>query len=134
VAQHAGLAHEGRRYFEGPRDAGLLLVERAGEGEQIVALAPQRDAHRADARASFGSRRSSSSAMKSNSSCRVARSGPASVSTSRLSHLVSVRTSRVSHCARVSVCRASANSLTSASSGPGWLAGWPAPPNWASSF
>src|SRR5271165_5018946 len=33
----------------GPRHAGQLLVEHVGKGEQIVALVPQRDAHRADA-------------------------------------------------------------------------------------
>jgi len=34
--------------LEGPRDAGQFLVEHAGEGEQIIALIPQRDAHRVD--------------------------------------------------------------------------------------
>ena len=33
----------------GARDAGQLGVEQAGEGEQVVALVLQRDAHRADA-------------------------------------------------------------------------------------
>ena len=47
--QHAGLAHEGQRDLEGLRDAGQLGVEHAGEGEQIVALVAQRNAHRADA-------------------------------------------------------------------------------------
>ncbi len=31
------------------RDRGQLVVEHPGEGEQVVALVPQRDAHRADA-------------------------------------------------------------------------------------
>ena len=60
-------------------------------------------------RASSGSRRASSSTMKSNSTCRVARAGPASARTSWLSHWVSVRMSRASPCAWVSVCRASSN-------------------------
>ena len=47
--QHASFAHEGLRYLEVPRDGGQFLVEHAGEGEQIVALIPPRDAHRADA-------------------------------------------------------------------------------------
>ena len=38
-----------QRNLQGPRDAGQLVVERAGEGEQVVALVAQRDAHRADA-------------------------------------------------------------------------------------
>ena len=33
----------------GARDAGQLGVEHAGEGEQVIALVLQRDAHRADA-------------------------------------------------------------------------------------
>jgi hypothetical protein len=49
AVQHAGLAYEGVRHFEAPGDAGQLLVKHAGEGEQIVALVPQCDAHRADA-------------------------------------------------------------------------------------
>jgi hypothetical protein len=38
-------ANEGLGYFEGLRDAGQFPVEHASEGEQIVALVPQRDAH-----------------------------------------------------------------------------------------
>ena len=34
--------------LKGPRDGGQFLVEHAGEGEQIIALVAQRDAHRAD--------------------------------------------------------------------------------------
>jgi hypothetical protein len=46
--QHACLAHEGLGDGVGARDAGQLGVEHAGEGEQVIALVLQRDAHRAD--------------------------------------------------------------------------------------
>jgi hypothetical protein len=49
AVQQAGFAHEGLRDLEGLRDGGQFLVEHAGEGEQIIALVAQRDAHRADA-------------------------------------------------------------------------------------
>jgi hypothetical protein len=38
----------------GLRDGGQLLIEHAGEGEQIVTLVLQRDAHRTDASHIFG--------------------------------------------------------------------------------
>jgi len=79
--------------------------------------------------ASPGSRRASSSTMKSNSSRRVARAGPARARTSWRRHWVSVRMSRASPCAWVSACRASASGMASSSSGPRWPARpilWPA--------
>ena len=59
----------------GSRDAGQFLVEHASEGEQVVTLVPQRDAHRANAPQVLRLGRSSSSMMKSNNFRRVARSG-----------------------------------------------------------
>ena len=47
--QHAGLAHEGLGDGVGARDAGQFGIEHAGEGEQVVALVLQGDAHRTDA-------------------------------------------------------------------------------------
>jgi hypothetical protein len=47
--QHASFTHEGLGDGVVARDASQLSVEHAGEGEQVVALVLQRDAHRADA-------------------------------------------------------------------------------------
>ncbi len=46
--QHAGVPHEGLRDGVSVRDRGQLVVKRAGEGEQVIALVLQRDAHRAE--------------------------------------------------------------------------------------
>jgi hypothetical protein len=47
--QNECLAHEGLGDGVGTRNLGQLGVEHAGEGEQVVALVLQGDAHRADA-------------------------------------------------------------------------------------
>jgi hypothetical protein len=47
--QHARLAHERLGDGVGVCDGGKLDIEHAGEGEQVVALVLQGDAHRADA-------------------------------------------------------------------------------------
>ena len=47
--QHAGFTHEGLGNEKGLRDVGQFRVEHAGEGEQIVTLVLQCDAHRANA-------------------------------------------------------------------------------------
>ena len=107
--QNAGFTHERHGKLMGSRDGGQFFVEHAGEGEQIVALILQRDAHRANAPCILGLARASSSTMKSNSICRVARAGPASARTSWLNHWVSVRMSRASQYAWASVCRASSS-------------------------
>ena len=47
--QHAGFTHQGLGDSVAARDGGQIGVEHAGEGEQVVALVLQRDAHRTDA-------------------------------------------------------------------------------------
>ena len=47
--QQTRLTHEGFGDSMGLRDVVQLRVEHAGEGEQVVALVLQRDAHRANA-------------------------------------------------------------------------------------
>ncbi|MGF6367567.1 hypothetical protein OKW40_000317 [Paraburkholderia sp. RAU6.4a] len=49
ATQHTRGAHELIRDVGALRDRGELLIEHAGEREQVIALVLQRDAHRADA-------------------------------------------------------------------------------------
>jgi hypothetical protein len=52
--QHTGFTHERLGDVMGLRDAGQFRIEYAGEGEHVVALIPQRDAHRANASGILG--------------------------------------------------------------------------------
>src|SRR5476649_2199724 len=49
AVQYTGLTHERFRQYMDARDRGELVVEHAGEREQVVALILQRHANRADA-------------------------------------------------------------------------------------
>src|SRR3954471_5454231 len=71
-------------------------------------------------RGSSGSRAISSATMKSNSSRRVARSGPATARTSWRSQWTSVWMSRASRDVRASVCRANASWVASSALGARW--------------
>jgi hypothetical protein len=52
--QHAGFTHEILADLMGSRDVGQLLIEHAGERQQVVALVLQCDAQRANAPHIFG--------------------------------------------------------------------------------
>ena len=47
--QHAGFPHEGLGNSVGACDGGKLEIKQAGEGEQVITLVLQGDAHRANA-------------------------------------------------------------------------------------
>ena len=117
AVQHAGLAHEGLGDDVGLRDGGQFLVEHAGEGEQIITLVPQRDAHRADTPHILRLQTRQFIDDEVEQLLPRGQAGPASARTSWLSHWVSVRMSRANPCAWVSACRASASSAASASFG-----------------
>jgi hypothetical protein len=94
-------------------DGNQFVVKNTGEGEQIVALVLQRDAHRADPPCIFGlaACQFRDEEIEQYLPCRQGR--PASARTSWLNHWTSVRTSRASQQALASACRASSNSMTS---------------------
>src|SRR3954463_10737677 len=91
--QQTGFPDQGFGDGMSVRDGGQFRVEHAGKCEQVVTLVLQCDAQRTDALGILASRCTNSSTMKSNSICRMASVGPASVRTSWLSHCVSVRMS-----------------------------------------
>jgi hypothetical protein len=85
--EHARFAHDQLADGMGLRDAGQLLIEHTGGGERILALALQRYTHRDEYVAHSRVRDAPDcSTTKSNSSRRIASSGPASAKTPWLNH------------------------------------------------
>ena len=78
----------------GPRDTGQLRVEHAGEGEQIVALVPQRDAHQPDAPRILRLEALQFIGDEVEQLLPRGQAGPANARTSWLNHQVSSRMSR----------------------------------------